>query len=320
MTSSRDAHVLGFALDHPWAIDPTWLPVIAQILGRHAAHRDVDETVIQAALLQRKNLPQPKGGAVAVIPVYGVIAPRANAMTDISGGTSFGELGQQLAAAVDDPKVSTIVLDVDSPGGSVAGATEFAAQVRAARAKKPVIAQAQYKMGSAAYWLAASATKIHAAPSALVGSIGVYTIHDEISKALAQEGVTRTYISAGKHKVVGNEVTPLTDEALAILSTPVRAYYDAFVGDIAKGRGVTAQAVREGFGEGKSVTASEAMKLGMIDAIATLEDTVARAMQGDKATELAASAATPQEPSQATGQELRRAHHRQMLDLELALL
>jgi signal peptide peptidase SppA len=317
---TRDAHILGFALDHPWAIDPTWLRVIAGVLARHAAARDVDEATMQAALVQRKNLPQPPGGGVAVIPVYGVIAPRANALLSMSGGTSFDALGEQLAAAVADPKVQTIVFDVDSPGGSVAGAPEFAAQVRAARAKKPIIAQAQFKMGSAAYWLAASATKIHAAPSALVGSIGVYTIHDEISKALEQEGVTRTYISAGKHKVDGNPVTPLTDETLARLRVPIDAAYAAFVGDISKGRGVAVATVRDGYGEGRSLPAADALALGMIDAIATLDDTIARAMQGDTSPSLAATADTPQEPLGATGQDRRRAHQLQVLELALGLL
>src|SRR4029077_4658147 len=224
----------------------------------------------------------------------------ANALTSMSGGTSFGLLGEQLAAAVADPKVSTIVLDVDSPGGSVAGAPEFAAQLRAARTKKPIIAQAQFKMGSAAYWLAAPATKIHAAPSALVGSIGIYRIHEDMSKALATEGVTRTYISAGKHKVDGNEVTPLTDERLAGLRAPIAAASAPFIGDIAKGRGVPIASVRHGYGEGKTVTADEALALGMIDAIPTLDETVARAMTGATAAPaLAAIADTPQEPLRA---------------------
>lgn len=317
---TRDAHVLGFVLDHPWAIDPTWLPLIASVLARHIAAHDVDEATLQAALVQRKQLPQPPGGGVAVIPVYGVIAPRANSLRSMSGGTSFDTLSEELAAAVADPKVTTIVLDVDSPGGSVAGAPEFAKQVREARTKKPILAQAQYKMGSAAYWLSASATKIYAAPSALVGSIGVYTIHDDISKALATEGITRTYIAAGKHKVDGNEVTPLTDEVLAVLRAPVDAAYAAFVGDISKGRGIAIGDVRTGYGEGKSVTAKEALDLKMIDGIATLDETIARAQQGEAAPTLAATADTTQEPSGATVQDRRRAHQRQLVEMALGQL
>jgi signal peptide peptidase SppA len=314
---TRDAHVLGFALDHPWAIEESWLAIIASILGRHAAGQAVDDATLQAALVQRKNLPQPPGGGVAVIPVYGVIAPRLNALSSMSGGTSYAQLSEQLAAAVADPKVKTIVFDVDSPGGSVAGAPEFAAEVRAARATKPIIAQAQFKMGSSAYWLSASATKIYAAPSALVGSIGVYTIHDEISKALAEKGVTRTYISAGKYKVDGNEVTPLTDEIMARMRVPVDAAYGQFVGDISKGRGIPVDQVRTGYGEGRAVTAADALTFGMIDGIATLDETIARAFDGERVPTSLAAHDTVQELSQATTQDRLRA---QQQEFELALL
>lgn len=312
----RDAHVLGFAIDFPWAVERGWLPIIATVLARHAAARDVDEATMQAALISRRNLPQPPGGGVAVIPVYGMIAPRANAMTSMSGGTSFQLLGEQLSAAMADPKVKTIVLDVDSPGGSVAGAAEFAAQVRAARTKKPIIAQAEFKMGSAAYWLSASATKIFASQSASVGAIGVFAIHNDISKALADEGVKRTYISAGKHKVTGNEAEPLTDETLALLRQPIDAAYKSFINDISIGRGVKVADVRNGFGEGLSVGADEALALGMIDGIATLEETITRAQSGDPS-HASAAAATTQEPSRATVQELQQAYQRQAHDLAL---
>jgi signal peptide peptidase SppA len=316
MTSHRDAYVLGWAIDHPWAIDEHWMPIIAEVLGRHAAGRD-DAAAREVAALQRRTAPQPPGGGVAIIPVYGVIAPRANSLTSMSGGTSFDTLGEQLQAAMDNPKVSTIIFDVDSPGGSVAGATEFAAQVRAARATKSIIAQAQHKMGSAAYWLSAQATKVYASPSAMVGSIGVYALHHDISKALEKEGVTRTYLSAGKYKVVGNEVTPLTEEAHAILLEPINAAMDAFIADVALGRGRAQKDVRDGYGEGKSVTAKQALTLGMIDGVATLEQTVANAL--DPAA-LAATADTSQEPSLATDQDRRWAHQQQVLAVALAQL
>src|SRR4051812_35670921 len=99
MPLRRDAHVLSFALDHPWAIEPSMLPVIASILGRHIAGHDADDGAL-AALVKRRNLPQPEGGAVAVIPVYGVIAPRMNMLSDFSGGTSFEKLTGQVREAV----------------------------------------------------------------------------------------------------------------------------------------------------------------------------------------------------------------------------
>ena len=172
-------------------------------------------------------------------------------------------------------------------------------------------------MGSAAYWLGAQARKIYASPSAMVGSIGVYAMHHDISKSLEKEGVTRTYLSARKYNVVANELTPLTEDAQAILIEPINAAYDAFIADVAHGRGRTQKEVRDGYGEGKSVTAKEALKLGMIDGVATLEQTVANAL--DPAA-LAAAADTSQEPSPATDQDRRWAHHRQVLAVALAQL
>jgi len=232
--------------------------------------------------------------------MYGVIAPRANMLTAMSGGTSFDALTSQLREAVANPKVSTIVLDVDSPGGSVAGATEFAAEVRAAVKKKPVLAVAEYQMASAAYWASAGATRIYAAPSAMVGSVGVYTIHNEISKALAALGVTRTYISAGPQKVDGNEVTPLSADVLARIQAAVDTSYESFLGDISKGRSTPLATVRAGYGQGRAVQSDEALALGMIDGIKTLDAVLALALAGDPEFVPHTSAAALQEPSPVT--------------------
>ena len=105
------------------------------------------------------------------------------------------------------------MFDVDSPGGSVLGATEFARTLRAARDTKHLIAHAHYQMASAAYWIGACCHEIVASPSSMVGSIGVYSIHEDLSAALEQLGVKLTYISAGKYKVEGNDTQPLTEEA-----------------------------------------------------------------------------------------------------------
>lgn len=324
-------HVLSFALEHPWAVTRPMLAVIAGILGRRVAGLKASEEEIAAALVNRKNLPQPvEGGSVAVIPVYGVIAPRANLLSDMSGGTTFQTLTGQLHEAMANKAIKTIVLDVDSPGGSVAGATEFARELLRARTKKPVIAVAQYTMASAAYWIGAAATEVVAAPSALVGSVGVLTIHNDISAALADLGVKRTYISAGKHKIDGNEAEPLSAVAAADIQAKVDEAYSVFVGDISKGRGVSVAEVRSGFGEGRIVSAAEALQLGMIDRIATLDDTLARVLSGAAAPD-ARAARTPsipdttQEPSPATVQDRAADAHWQnavygaLLELELDL-
>jgi signal peptide peptidase SppA len=305
-------HITAFCLEHPWAITRAMLQTVAGILAARIAGRHASEEDLQAALKQRDKLPQPTGGAVAVIPIHGVLVPRGNLLSDMSGATSLDVLTGQIRDAVAMDAVKTIVLDVDSPGGSVAGASELAREIMKARTKKPVIAVAQYTMASCAYWLAAAATEIVAAPSAIVGSIGVYTMHQDLSKALEEMGIKRTYIFAGKHKVDGNETEPLTDDVRKQLQQRVDESYGRMVADISRGRGVPVSDVRSGYAEGNVVGADEALALKMIDRIETLDETVARvaSVAPSRAMREAATDPTPspladtsQEPSQATDQD-----------------
>jgi signal peptide peptidase SppA len=301
-------HVLAFALEHPWNLTPSMMAVIAGILAQRIAGEPVDRDEIEAALVNRKNLPQPRQGSVAVIPVMGVLAPRMNLFSEMSGGTTYSQLTAQLRAAVNDKTVKQIVLDVDSPGGSVAGNEEFAHEVMRARTKKPVIAQAQFTMASAAYHLAAGATEIVAAPSARIGSVGTYSMHNDLSEALKAMGVKRTFISAGEGKVDGNPAEPLGDEARGRIQASVNEAYEAFVGNVVRGRGqgVTPEMVRTKW-KAHVYGAAEAKKLGMIDRVATLDETLARLL-GDDADEGRSSQAiddTPQDALCVSGQDRR---------------
>lgn len=304
-------HILSFALEHPWALTPAMRAIVAGLLAHRIAGGDPDPAEIQAALVARKNPPPSAKGAVALIPIYGVIAPRMNLLSDVSGGTTFEALTQQLHAALAHPDVTTIVFDVNSPGGNVAGATEFAREVLKARAQKPIIAVAQYVMASAAYWAMSGATEIVAAPSAKVGASEVYALHDDISEALAKAGVKRTLIYAGKFKPEGPDEGPLSDAAQAHIKALCETFYGYQVADIAKGRGVPESTVRNGFGEGRVLTAADALGLGMINRIGTLAETLARVMTPAPAAGVSAhlpaldttAKATLQEPARATSQE-----------------
>jgi signal peptide peptidase SppA len=268
---------LAYALNHPWAITRPMLSTIASILARRVAHvhplADADPTFVR-----RESVPQPssEAGGVLVIPIHGVIAPRMDLFSDVSGGATFEGATKALREGVAARDVATIVLDFDSPGGSTAGATEFAAEVRRARDVKPVIAHANFQMCSAAYWVGACATEVIASPSAMVGSIGVYTIHEDYSVALEQLGIKVTYIAEGEHKVEGNETEPLSDHAAARLKALVVGMMDAFAGDVAEGRHVAAAHVRSAYGKGDVFNAAEALAAGMVDRIETLDATLTR--------------------------------------------
>jgi signal peptide peptidase SppA len=300
MRSYHYARVIAEVIAHPWNLKPEMLGTVAAVIARAEACASAPtpeleaehDAAIHAAVGNKQNLPQPRVGSVAIIPVFGVLAPRADAFTDVSGVTSYSRLSAQLRDAVADKGVRNIVLDINSPGGSVAGNQEFASEVMRARTKKPILAQAQYLAASAAYQIASAATEIVAAPSAQVGSIGTYSIHNDLSAAFEQLGIKRTYISAGSGKVDGNETGPLTDSARARRQKSVDEAYDAFVATVVRGRGngTSESKVRDTWGA-YVYGAREAKDLGLIDKIATLDQTLERLLEPGDTADRAALAA-----------------------------
>jgi signal peptide peptidase SppA len=220
--------------------------------------------------------PIPKIGGVARVPVMGSITHRDSIWSSFFGGTSVERLTKTFRDLGSDSDVSTVMLDIHSPGGTVSGLPELAAEARALRGKKHVVALANTLTASAAYWLASQADEIVATPEALVGSIGVFTTHDDYSAMLARIGINTTYISAGKYKTEANPDEPLTDEARAHLQSIVDDAYGLFVGDVAAGRGVTPAQVRADYGQGRVLTAGDAKDAGMIDRVATSDETMRR--------------------------------------------
>lgn len=286
----RYDHVLSFALEHPWNLERPMLRVVAGILARRMAGQDIDDAAIAAALVDRKALPQPRAGSVAIIPVYGVLAPRMNLFSEFSGGTTFEGLSRSLAKAMANADVKTILLDIDSCGGSVAGNAEFAAEVMKARTTKPIIAQIQYTGASAAYAVAAACSEIVAAPSARVGSIGTYAILEDLSAMLAQLGVKETFVFAGEGKDDNNVGAPPSAGLIARTQKDVDLAYSKFVTGVVNGRGkgVTPEKVR---GEWKAFVygSEEALSIGMIDRIATLNETLTRVLLAGNADDRRAS-------------------------------
>jgi signal peptide peptidase SppA len=265
--------------------------VIAGILSRRAVGERLTESQIRALIDDRREevaahekfaaeLSASYGGAVAVIPVVGTIMHRAGGMDDVSGIASTQRLVRRVREAQTNPSIKAIVLDIDSPGGTVDGVAEAAAALR--EGTKPLVAVANTLAASAAYWLAAQADELVVTPSGEVGSIGVYSMHTDLSAALEAEGVKVTVARAGKYKAERNPFTALSDEAMSEMQAEVSDFYDLFVKDVAKGRGVAPSKVRNGYGEGRTVRAQAAVDAGMADKVATLEETVERLASGGR--------------------------------------
>jgi signal peptide peptidase SppA len=207
-----------------------------------------------------------------------VVTQRGNMVDDISGpgSTSTQKFTGALRQLLADDTVGQILIDIDSPGGSVYGVAELAGEIIKARAQKPVVAVANSLAASAAYWIGCSAGEFYVTPGGEVGSIGVWQAHFDYSKALEDEGVKPTLISAGKYKVEGNPYVPLDSEAQAFMQSRVDDYYDAFIKAVAKGRGVSLAEVRVGMGEGRVLGATAALAQKMVDGVATFDEVLSR--------------------------------------------
>jgi signal peptide peptidase SppA len=205
---------------------------------------------------------------ISVIPVQGIVTPRGN-------GVAMDRLRNSIRSAANNPDVSVIVLDMDTPGGTYYGTPETGAAVAEAAKTKKVVAMVNNLAASAGYWIASQASEIVMSPSADVGSIGVYRMHIDVSKALADLGVNISLIHAGKFKVEGNPFQPLGEEALAYAQQSVDQSYDEFIKAVADGRGVSLAKVRDEFGQGRVIDADRAVALGMADRIATMPELLA---------------------------------------------
>lgn len=275
-------HVLAYVTETPWAILPEKMRDISGVLSFRVAGGVYSREEIEAKLsAATPGAPVRPAAGVAVIPIHGTIAHRMGGMAMSSGGASTEALGKMIAQAASDTSIGTILYDINSPGGTVTGVAELAERMFALRGHKRQVAAVNGMAASAAYWLAAQADEIVSMPSGVAGSIGVFTSHADLSKALENEGINVTLISAGKHKVEGHPYGPLSDEARDVMQGRVDAAYTQFVSDVARGRGVSADDVRQGYGEGRALTAPEAKKAGLIDRIETIDATMARLTRAD---------------------------------------
>jgi capsid assembly protease len=278
MSDRRYSNIVDAITRTPWAIHPAMLAVILDLVsyrvaGGRLSTEEIDERIQPRAAGMKTSY---VSGTVAVIPLQGVLMPRSTLFSQISGGTSLQDFAVSLRDAVSNEQVSAILIDCNSPGGSTDMVPETAALLRSANAQKPITAIANTDSASAAYWLASQAGELVCTPSGMVGSVGVYAAHTDLSAQKTMLGEHTTLISAGPYKTELSSFAPLTPEAEAAVQNVVDQYYAMFVNDVARGRGVSSTDVRNGFGQGRMLTASDALAAGMVDRVATFDDTFNR--------------------------------------------
>lgn len=275
------SNVLSYVSRTPWAITGEGLGLVQEVIhARLSGWRPTAEEVVDLERMAATRPGPARVGAVAVIPLQGLLVPRASMFSAMSGGTSMDAFGQAVTAAANDPAVAQIIIDVDSPGGVSDMIPETAALIRAARDVKPVTAVANVQAGSAAYWLASQATDVSVTPSGYVGSIGVFGIHTDVSQARAALGIRDTIIksTASPFKAEMLPIVPLSAEAQAAAQREVDQTCEVFIAEVATGRGVDPDHVAAQFGQGRMVSASQAVTVGMADRVETLTAAINRVL------------------------------------------
>jgi signal peptide peptidase SppA len=270
-------------LDSPWAILPEKLTEIREIYATHLRGPKIDLAAVEARIGQKLN-GATEGytieGGTAIVPIEGVISKKMNWFADISGGTSTQLLQRDFAAAMADPDVHSILLAIDSPGGTVDGTQAVADQIYAARGKKPIIAIGDGMMASAAYWIGSAADKVYTSgDTTAVGSIGVVAQHTDYSQREHAAGIKVTEITAGKYKRVVSDHEPLSQEGRASIQEKVDHLYSVFVENVAKHRGVDPETVGAKMADGKLFLGKQAVKVGLVDGVSTQAALISRLNQ-----------------------------------------
>lgn len=259
--------------DKLWAIVPEKLEAVHQVLYNrmHNVKMDLSKYETRAREAQKETDYTRMEGDIAVINMEGVLAKRMNLFMAMSGGSSTELLMRDYRAAMEDPDVRGILLDVDSPGGTVDGTEALAELIYESRGEKPVVAFANGLMASAAYWIGSAADMVITEETGEVGSIGVYQMHYDYSKADEKAGLKRTLIKAGKYKAAGNDAEPLSREMMDYLEEGVDYIYSLFVESVARYRGASVETVLKHMADGRIFIGSQAMEAGLVDRLSNFE-------------------------------------------------
>ena len=212
---------------------------------------------------------------IAVVSVVGTLVARSSYLAAASGLVSYDDIAQAIAAAMDDPAVHGVILDVDSPGGEVGGLFDLVEQIRAIRsdATKPLWAVANENALSAAYAIASAADRLYVTRTGEVGSIGVVAVHVDETGADAKAGLAWTFVFAGERKVDGNTHQPLSERARATIQADVDQLYSEFCTLVAANRKLDAAVVR---GTDAAIYRGElAVRAGLADRVGTLDLAIA---------------------------------------------
>ncbi|QTL41731.1 S49 family peptidase [Xenorhabdus budapestensis] len=203
----------------------------------------------------------------AVIPVQGTLVQKLGSLRPYSGMTGYDGIRQVFLRALNDPEVKGICLDIDSPGGEVAGCFDLVDLIYQSRGEKPIHAILSENAYSAAYAIASAADKITVPRTGGVGSVGVIVIHCDWSQRIKEDGLKVTIITYGDRKAESNPCVPLSNEAKATVQHDVDEMGRLFVRTVSRNRGLSEEKIRNT--QAACYLADEGVQIGLADEVAS---------------------------------------------------
>lgn len=243
------------------------------------AHPHADVPVAGILDIDLDKVPQSffMNGDIGVLPIEGVITPKADFFSMLFGGSTIDVITRDFKALIEDDSVKAIVLDIDSPGGVVFGGLELADLIFSSRAIKPIFTISPTVMASLAMLIGAAASEIFITGEAVVtGSLGIITNHIDTSELERKIGVKITTMVAGRLKALRSSHKPLSDEDKAEIQGQLEHVYSALIADIARFKGVDTDTAHTNMADGRIFMGSQGIEAGLIDKLLSAEELIDR--------------------------------------------
>ncbi len=261
----------------PWAVRESAIRPILRILAPGALVEHI------RAAQDKPATPKPEkrgytvdAGDVAVVQIVGTLTKYGSSLSDFPGTIRMRHTLRQIAQ---DRTARSVVLRIDSPGGTVAGIGDLAQEIKWLSDRgKPVVAFCEDTACSAAYWLASQADKVLANDTALVGSIGAYLVLEDTSAAAAARGVKVFVVSTGPYKGAGEPGTAITDDHVDHFQRLITGLNQEFLRAVGSGRHLADDRVRT-LATGEMWVGAGALSVGLIDAVGVYDDAVGLARE-----------------------------------------
>lgn len=272
----KSMHILSRACNQPQLLEPGYAATFFSYLGsRNGVETfidaegnalDQDAMTIKASSFNRsteRNRPYQVVNGIAILPVSGTLLHKYGYVKPYSGCTGYDGIIHRLEDAIQDSSITGVMLDIDSPGGELAGCFDTAAKISQLSKKKPIYALCYDTMCSAAMMIGAACTERWITQSGRAGSVGVVVAHTSVEKKLEEDGIKITLLHSGKHKVDGNPYEELPDDVRSSIQENLDRNRDIFAHHVSDYIGMTKQAVLDT--EAKVYEGQAAIDAGLAD-------------------------------------------------------